>query len=282
LKSNVSGLQWLLIITAVCTIVLILLLPRVPIVNTEGAHDHSSHEHDEEGVTSDFIEGLTSERQLKIQHLEKELALAAPSDKVGWVDSLILYWRLFEQPEAEAEYLKKRAELLPSEESWFVAGDNYFSNFRSTPAVRKNYMIRSAIDCYHEVLALNAENLSAKNAIGVCYVEGAAILKEPPMKGIGMIREVLEKDPENIDALVNLGYFAIQSGQYERAIERFNTVLEIDSNHSEAYLYLTDIYLSLEKKEIAISNLKKYKKFVDDPVKIDQIDNYIEEIKRNK
>lgn len=284
MKSKISGLQWLLVIAAVLTVVLILLLPRTP--QREAAvlhdHDHAEHAHDtHEG--HDFLADLSIDRKEKIEGLERALNTSAnTAEKLKWVDSLAFYWKLFDQPEAEVAYLRQRAELEPTEENWFVAGDLYFSNFRSAAPTEKKHTIASAIACYEKVIEINPANLAAQNAIGVCYVEGSSVLGTPPMKGIGMLLDVLKKDPENIDALVNLGYFAIQSGQYEKAIERFNTVLKINPDHSEAYLYLADIYLSMEEKEKAIAQLTEYKKFVSDQTKIDQIDNYIEEIKRNK
>jgi tetratricopeptide (TPR) repeat protein len=81
--------------------------------------------------------------------------------------------------------------------------------------------------------------------------------------------------------MTNLGYFAIQSGQFEKAVERFEEVLIIDPNNAEAYIYLTDAYLSQEKIEKGIETLEKYKSLVDDPIVIKQVEDYINEI-RNK
>ncbi len=68
-----------------------------------------------------------------------------------------------------------------------------------------------------------------------------------PMKGIGILKEVLNVDSNNVDALTNLGYFSIQSAQYEKAIERFETVLRIDPKNAEAFLYLTDVYVQTRR-----------------------------------
>jgi len=95
------------------------------------------------------------------------------------------------------------------------------------------------------------------------------------------LKDVLNKDPKNVDAMTNLGYFAIQSGQFEKAVERFEGVLKIDPNNAEAYIYLTDAYLSQEKVEKGIETLEKYKSLVDDPIAIKQVEDYINEI-RNK
>jgi cytochrome c-type biogenesis protein CcmH/NrfG len=39
---------------------------------------------------------------------------------------------------------------------------------------------------------------------------------EEPMKGIMMLRALLEKDPNNIDVIWQLGDLSIQSGQYPK------------------------------------------------------------------
>ena len=101
------------------------------------------------------------------------------------------------------------------------------------------------------------------------------------MKGIGMLRDVLKIDPENVDAITNLGYFAIQSGQYDKAIERFEQVLKLDPNNAEAYLYLADVYLSQGDNEKGIEYLKKYRDIMNDPIVDQRVDQYIEEIRSN-
>ena len=58
------------------------------------------------------------------------------------------------------------------------------------------------------------------------------------MQGIFMLREMVEKNPKNTDALYYLGILSIQTGQYENAIERFNQIISIDSSDKRAYLQL--------------------------------------------
>ena len=99
------------------------------------------------------------------------------------------------------------------------------------------------------------------------------------MKGITMLKEVLEENPENIKTLLTLGFFSIQSGQYEIAIERFEKVLSIDSGYTEAYLYLADIYETLGKNNKSIINLNKYKNLIKDSIIINEVEKHIKELK---
>ena len=118
-------------------------------------------------------------------------------------------------------------------------------------------------------------------SLGVCYVEGASALGQPPMKGVGMLKNVLQIDPKNIDALINLGYFSTKSGQYDKAIERYNQVLEIDPEFSDAYLYLSDVYLQMGKNEEAANYLEEFMRFIDAPEGRKELEIYIEKIRNN-
>ena len=57
---------------------------------------------------------------------------------------------------------------------------------------------------------------------------------ENPMEGILALRALAESDPPNIDAVVWLGIFGIQSGQLDKARERFSEALTLEPGHLEA------------------------------------------------
>ena len=71
-------------------------------------------------------------------------------------------------------------------------------------------------------------------------IEAAIALLEGknPMEGVFVLREILEKDPKNTQALYYLGVLSIQTAQYENAINRFNQIIAIDSSDKKAYLQL--------------------------------------------
>mgnify|MGYP006238093903 FL=1 len=75
------------------------------------------------------------------------------------------------------------------------------------------------------------ENFSIEKAIEL--VEG-----ENPMEGIFMLRDIIDKNPENTDALYYLGVLSLQTAQYENAVKRFNQIISIDSSDKRAYLQL--------------------------------------------
>tara|TARA_B100000508_G_scaffold140631_1_gene142476 strand:+ start:2712 stop:3572 length:861 start_codon:yes stop_codon:yes gene_type:complete len=242
-------------------------------------HDHEvDAQGNDDMEVSDPLEDIDPSDRDHILQLEAKLASEiSVNDKLSLYDSIITFSIQKNIPPLVAKYTEEKANTLPSENNWLLAGDNYFKAFRLSKGQSKE-MLLGAVRNYERSLELNPENLKAQTSLGVAYVEGASILGEMPMKGIGMLLEVVNKDPKNVDALTNLGYFAIQSGQYEKAIERFNAVLEIDPDNAEAFIYLTDTYLSQGEREKGIETLEKYKALVDDPLVIQQVDAYIEEL----
>ena len=82
---------------------------------------------------------------------------------------------------------------------------------------------------------------------------------ENPMEGIFMLREILEKDPKNKEALYNLGVLSIQTAQYQNAVNRFNQIIAIDSSDKRAYLQLGISHYYLENFNLSDSIFKNIK-----------------------
>ena len=99
---------------------------------------------------------------------------------------------------------------------------------------------------YKSVLKENASLLDIQSKLAMTYVAGSN-----PMQGILMLREVLEKDPDNTLAIYNLGVLAITSGQLDKAIERFEHLKRLDSENPEANFYIGYCLFELGKQEEA-------------------------------
>lgn len=272
-----------LLLGAALLFVLIYIAPRQA-SDTESPvlEDHTGHQHEEGENHEDTYTFQVDSVDLPMWNRLQEMASLASSDEelLAAQDSISAFAKKNNYPPLLAEASAKKAGIIGNAEAWMKAGDDYFKAFRLSKNQNQE-ALKEAVAAYEKVLQMEPDYLAAKTALGVAYVEGAAILGEMPMKGIGILKEVLNTDPENIDALTNLGYFAIQSGQYEKAIERFEQILSIDPKNAEAFIYLTDIYLSQNDIEKGISTLEQYKALVEDPMVKQQVDEYIKEI-RNK
>jgi cytochrome c-type biogenesis protein CcmH/NrfG len=120
------------------------------------------------------------------------------------------------------------------------------------------------------------EDLEQKLNLAISYVQEG----KDPMKGIMMLREVLEKDSNNLKAHFYLGVFSVQSGQWEKAKQRFLKVLALDSTESEAYFYLAQAEANSGDTTRAVEIFKKYKSLSSDSMRLDEVQSYIDELKK--
>ena len=65
-----------------------------------------------------------------------------------------------------------------------------------------------------------------------------------PMKGIAMLKEVLEQQPEHVKANFWLGEFSLYSGQFQKAIPRFEMVLKVEPDNKEAAIRLASTFVN--------------------------------------
>ncbi|WP_369075571.1 tetratricopeptide repeat protein, partial [Penaeicola halotolerans] len=66
----------------------------------------------------------------------------------------------------------------------------------------------------NKVFDAKPDRLDLKTKVAMTYM-----VSSNPMQGVGMHREVLAADTKNEQALFNMGLLAIQSTQYDRAVE---------------------------------------------------------------
>ena len=281
--AKLSKQQYVAVAAAVLFIVLLVLLPRKVLDKKDIVKDQLEEidgNHNHEFTIKSLLQNVQNEN-LKSQ-IQSEYNEYKENGKITILDTLyyISYTNNF--PELAALFYEEKALKLNSEDSWLLSGDAFFNAFRYTQHQEfKTILINKAIEAYSEVLKRNDKNLNAKTGLGVCYVDGSSYLGEPPMRGITLLLEVVKEDSTNLSALTNLGYFSIQSGQYEKAKQRFEQILKIEPKFAEAHLYLTDISLAMGDTINAVEHIEKYKSMIENPATKQQLDEYIKKLLNN-
>lgn len=172
------------------------------------------------------------------------------------------------------------AEKENSEGSWQASANEFLKAARYFQDANKAVLYKGAISGFEKTLALNPKNLPAKIGLGSAMVEGSSVLGTQPMAGITLIREVVVADSANIEANLQLGLFSVTSRQFDKAIERFQRILRIDSTHIDMYVYLGDTYMTMGEKQKAIESYENYKTRVKDTLIVKDIDEYIKKLKQ--
>lgn len=220
-----------------------------------------------------LLDSLELDNEETIRSLTQSLK-GNPSDTVP-MDSLSHIWYHLGYPDIAADYDRQIADLKGHPEAYLMAGNSFYGAFPSdTSQTIQVNLVYGARYCFEKVLELDPGNLDARIGLARVFVQGT----NEPMKGIGMLRDLDAEYPENPDVNMELGRFSMMSGQYDRAISRFLTVLNKDSLNLQAHFLLAESYMAVGDTLLTIETLEKTRGLTGDPVLDAQVRQYIESL----
>lgn len=207
----------------------------------------------------------------EITTLETAYKSASESDKVKEAKLLAKKWDDLEQSVPSALYLEIVANKEQTLNNWLAAGDTFMKAFDNTrDSLLQPALLQKANASYSSAMKVDSNSNDAKTGLGITIVNGMGA----PMSGIAMLMDVVKKDPKNLKANMSLGTFAMKSGQFDKAIIRFKSIVAMKPS-PDAYFYLGTSYENLGKNTEAIDAYEKSKKlaanatlskFIDDKV----------------
>lgn len=229
-----------------------------------------------ESVSLASKSALNANLAQQITELEEKLKQAGESEKLEIRKQIAEKWDDVDQPAPAGFYYQEIASAENTLQNWLTAGDRFTQAYEnSTDSVAQPVMVQHATTSYKKASELDPENLDAKAGLGIALVNGSG----DPMQGIQLLLEVVKKRPEHIKANMSLGLFSIKSGQYDKAVGRFKTVIEHQPN-PEAWFYLASTYESLGMNGEAIAAYEKSKELAADPSLSAYVDKKISELKK--
>ncbi len=207
-----------------------------------------------------------------------ENKLKAVRDSSGMASSFLGIAKIYEQNKllpAAGYYSALAAKLDNSEKMLTFAGQFFLDRTGETDVASvQQWELTEAEDCFQRALALAPDNDTPKIGLATC-----TIAMGETMKGVGMLREITQKEPNNIPANMLLGQLSIQSGQLDKAIGRFETIVQNDPKNADAMLYLAETYEKKGDKAKAAEWYEKTKQVVDNEALKANIDKHINELK---
>ncbi len=210
-----------------------------------------------------------------IKALEQSMADSESKEKSAiFADSLAQAFLELRILDSAVHYAELAVQFNPNEAFWIKAGDVYYEALSF--AVDKGRAARFGERTrfyYQKVLESSPGELDLKSKIAMTYVTTSN-----PMKGIRMLREVVEEDPENQEAISNLGVLSLQSGQYDRAIERFEKVIQLDPGDIQAQVFLGISYKEAGQKAMALRQFEKVKELTSDSSILATVESYLDDI----
>ncbi len=221
----------------------------------------------------------TAAKQALPAHAQEEVAameqtLSGKADSAAMVadfEALAKIWQEHKQLPVAAYYYLLAGKLDNSEKKLTFAAQLFLDLARkSTSESVQAWEGHMAIEGFQRILAINPDNDTATVNLAECYMG----LGET-MQGVFLLRDLTAKKPKNIPANLVLGQQGIISGQLDKAMGRFQTVLDQDPENIEAMLGIAEVYKNKGDKTKAIEVLEQAKKTMNHPDFSNDIDNYI-------
>jgi tetratricopeptide (TPR) repeat protein len=212
-----------------------------------------------------------------VKTFDSELRAIHDSSKMSGVFlQLSEVWGRAQQPKMAAYYSARSAKLEKSEKKLTFAGQFFLQLMENEhSASDQAWEAAEAVSCLEQSLKINPDNEDTKLALATGYIEGTG----EPMRGVQILLAVTREKPNDVPANMLLGRMSIQSGQFDKAIGRFETVLKTEPENKEALYFLAQAWEGKGDKKKAIELLEKCKKIVNDPAFSKEIDQKISSLK---
>jgi predicted Zn-dependent protease len=190
----------------------------------------------------------------KINQLETELkAQTTPETRTPLLKKLAKEWNEQGKFVIGGQYSADIATQIPSDSAWAMAGTTFMLSLREQDNENlRTFAAQSATKAFENALSLNPTSIAHKINLALSFVDGS----ENPMKGIGMLTELTKTYPNDPNVFMTLGKLAMRTGQYDKAVGRFERVLEIDKSDAVAHCLLADAFENLKQHDKAVVHAK--------------------------
>ena len=255
---------------------------KSPITNVESVSNTQTF--DIQRFIESSKQNLTPAQVLIVTKLENGISRGdVPAQQLQAYNSLANFWKdtakLFEP---YLFYVSKAAKLDNSEKSLTFAAQIFLEALRGEQDNSKlDWETSEAISLFENAIKLNPENDDLRIGLGSCYIYGKGRSGNPEqtMKGIQELLGVARRDSNNMKAQVVLGVGGLVSGQFDKALERFQKVVNKEPGNLEAIAYLADTYAAKGNKAEAIKWYTLSKRLANNPHYTEEVDKRIQSLK---
>ena len=279
--------QWITLVAALALVIIVYRFGRIVPERKASAGEVSGSDNSVSinSIVDQAKKGLTADQLNRLNALEHSVVRGdVKEQQLKTYHQLAHFWADEAQVfEPYAWYEAEGARLENSEKSLTFAAHLLLQNLRgeNNPALR-SWKALQARDLFERSLKINPNNDSSIVGLGACYIFGN--LSPTPMEGILRVRSVADRDSTNIFAQEVLGHGSIISGQYDRAIARFEAVYRLskgDVNAKvEACLMLAEAFERKNEKPSAVSWYQKSLGLINNEQARQEVKQRIDELKK--
>ncbi|AWV98130.1 tetratricopeptide repeat protein [Arcticibacterium luteifluviistationis] len=244
-------------------------LPKT-VISTDGESKGQSASTSSESEDTESHTVLSPEQEQTLTSIKTSENLT----EVEMNQSLVDFFREQSIFDSAAYYSGILAETSNTEASWLETADLYYQAYSLTLSpIKREEFAEKARGVYQKVLEINPNQLQAKTNIAMTYTTSSS-----PMQAILMLRQVLDEDPKFIPAIMSMGALSMQSGQYDKAVSRFQQVLGLSPTNINAKLGLAYSLIETGEKDQAKEILIEVSKFDVGEVLQNEINNTLKSL----
>jgi tetratricopeptide (TPR) repeat protein len=224
----------------------------------------------------DYLTQLNSEINKDTLRIIQTLLPSISDEKI--LDSVGILYAAVNHPEVAAYYQNKLAIERNTALYWGLAGDkSYLAGILTGKNEElRTHLFNQAIEAFKKASELSPKNDSFKVKLATCYMDGTPDV----MSGVSILREIVARDSNNVEAQFTLGRYGIVSGQFEKSIIRLEKVISLQPSNADAYLLIAEAYEKSGAIDKAILALEKGKSLVQDVNFKKEIADYITQLKQ--
>ncbi|HUR30262.1 MAG TPA: hypothetical protein VMZ69_02455 [Saprospiraceae bacterium] len=189
----------------------------------------------------DYIETLESQ----LQYVKTD------SGKVELLKQLSGSWFQMQKPLLAGYYARQIAEIHQDATSWSIVGTTFASALTQANLEEKDRIIArdQAVEAFENAISMEPAVVEHRVNQALCYIETPDSAQ--PMKGVQMLAGLAKSHPESALPPYHLARLAVKTGQMEKARERIEQALSIDSTNAKIACLASDIYTSVNEPEKA-------------------------------
>ena len=227
---------------------------------------------------------LTASQTLHLSTLENNISRGdVPAQEKANFQSLANFYKdSLKSFEGYAYYTAKIAKLDNSEKNLTFAAQLFLENLRvEHDEAKLSWETAEAIELFEKALKINPTNTDLKIGLGSAYIfgNGKSGNAQKTMEGIQTLLSVVKEDSTNMKAQLVLGIGGFTSGQYDKALERFQKVVTAEPGNLEAVAFLADTYAASGNKAEAVKWYNVSKRLANNEHYNKEVDKRIEMLK---
>lgn len=192
------------------------------------------------------------------------------------LSELSAFWKNNRKPSLVAHFTELAANQQATDvDKWVSAGEQYYiANRLTKSADAKQYFGDKAVATLSKALELEPENNTAQIALASTFIDA----KNSVMQGVTLLKQVEQRDSNNLEVNLILGRLSMVSQQYDKVVTRMKKVRQLDSSNTEALYYLGEANIALGNKKEGIQYLKSCIEFSENPAFKAELEQYIKKL----